>query len=216
MFKKKIKAVPVLDLRNYTPEALSKIKSISSVALLFLPKNPGADFVNAYTKIKVESVAMTINAEPEAKISSFNGATILFGKDVRNSICMCNGITFVCDVAEDDNVEFVFNGLAVKQTGSAVKSLAANGRVVEWDFDGSKVKMYSTSLDVDLQFINNCEEGTVIGVIDSINIGSDVTQEAVVSRNIRFVAVNKIVCDRGIYGCVAGRSVVINKIEVRE
>lgn len=216
MFKKKIKAVPVLDLRSYTPEALSKIKSISAVALLLLPENPSAEFINAYSKINVNAVALTVNAAPEKKVVTINGATILSGKEVKDSICLCNGLTFVHSVSEADNAEFVFNGLVVKQIGSEIKSLAANGRSVEWDYDGSKIKMNISSLDVNLQFINNCEEGTIIGSVDSITIADDVTQEAITERNIRFVAVNKVICNQSIYGCVAGRSVVVNKVEVKE
>lgn len=216
MFKKKINAVPVLDLRSYTPEALSKIKSISAVALLLLPENPSAEFINAYSKIKISAVAITVNASPEKKITTFNGATIISGKEVKDSICLCNGLIFIHSVSEDDNAEFVFNGLVVKQTGSEVKNLAANGRTVEWDFEASKVKMNITSLDVNMQFIENCEEGTIISTVDTITIDDDVTYEAITERNIRFVAVNKIICNKSIYGCVAGRSVVVNKVEVKE
>lgn len=216
MFKKKIKAVPVLDLRSYTPKALSKIKSISAVALLLLPENPSAEFINAYSKIKLSAVAITVNAAPQKKVTTINGATILSGKDVKDSICLCNGITFVHSVSVEDNAEFVFNGLVVKQTGSEIKSLAANGRTVEWDFDASKVKMNITSLDVNMQFIDNCEEGTIISTVDTITIDDDVTQEDIIKRNIRFVAVNKVICNKSIYGCVAGRSVVVNKVEVKE
>lgn len=216
MFKKKIKAVPVLDLRSYTPEALSKIKSISAVALLLLPENPSAEFINAYSKINVSSVALTVNADPEKKVTTINGATIVSGKEVKDSICICNGITFVHSVSEADNAEFVFNGLVVKQTGTEFRSLATNGRTVEWDFDASKVRMNITAFDVNKQFIDNCEEGTIISTVDTITIDDDVTQETIVERNIRFVAVNKIVCNKSIYGCVAGRSVVVNKVEVKE
>ena len=35
--KKKIEAVSVLDLRNYTPQALRKISSIQAVSTILLP-----------------------------------------------------------------------------------------------------------------------------------------------------------------------------------
>lgn len=216
MFKKKIKAVPVLDLRNYTPKALSKIKSISAVALLLLPEKPSAEFMNEFSRIDVKAVALTVNAAPEKRIVTLNGANIVSGVEAENSICLCNGMTFVHSVNKSHNVEFVFNGIVIKQLGSEIKSLAANGRVVEWDFDSSKIKMHTGSLDVDLQFINNCEEGTVIGAVGSVSIGDDVKQEDIISRNIRFVAIDKVICGKDIYGCVAGRTVVVNKIEVKE
>lgn len=37
--KKKIEAVSVLDLRNYTPQALRKISSIQAVSTILLPEN---------------------------------------------------------------------------------------------------------------------------------------------------------------------------------
>ncbi len=49
--KKKIEAVSVLDLRNYTPQALRKISSIQAVSTILLPENPSPAFAEAYADI---------------------------------------------------------------------------------------------------------------------------------------------------------------------
>ena len=48
----KIKNQITLDLRNYTPEALSKIKTIKNAINILLPENPSPEFSAAYAKIK--------------------------------------------------------------------------------------------------------------------------------------------------------------------
>lgn len=57
IFKRKqvISARSVLDLRDYTPEALREIKSIEAVATLILPENPSPEFMEAFSKIHLEA-----------------------------------------------------------------------------------------------------------------------------------------------------------------
>lgn len=55
--KKKIEAVSVLDLRNYTPQALRKISSIQAVSTILLPENPSPAFAEAYAVITKGTIA---------------------------------------------------------------------------------------------------------------------------------------------------------------
>lgn len=55
--KKKIEAVSVLDLRNYTPQALRKISSIQAVSTILLPENPSPAFAEAYADITKGTIA---------------------------------------------------------------------------------------------------------------------------------------------------------------
>lgn len=217
MFKKVIKAVPVLDLRNYTPKALSKIKSISAVALLMLPENPSEEFMDKFSKIKLNAIASTVNVPSDKTVSTFNGVTIVSGENVPdNSICICNGVTVIHSVDSNKNVEFILNGLVIKQSSASVKYLACNGRTADWDFDGSKVLVFNNTIEIGLHFLNNCEEGTVVVAGNKVTISPEVEEDELVKRNIRFAAGNKIVCGKKVYGYVVNKSVVGNKVEVED
>ena len=60
--KKKIEAVSVLDLRNYTPQALRKISSIQAVSTILLPENPSPAFAEAYADITKGAIAQEVSA----------------------------------------------------------------------------------------------------------------------------------------------------------
>ncbi len=82
IFRKKqaIHAQSVVDLRDYTPEALSNIKVIEAVALLILPENPTSEFIEAYSKIHLDAVAMTLNLSNDKKIAMYNNIQELYEK----------------------------------------------------------------------------------------------------------------------------------------
>lgn len=217
LFKKNIKAVSTLDLRNYTPKALSKIGSITACAIVLLPENPTPEFMEAFSKIKQTAVGFIINTDNKKTVSSFNGINIVSGNDINdNCVCLCNGVTFIHSTNHLNNAEFIFNGMVIKKSGSSYNCLTNNGSVVEWDYDETKIKKYIDSIDVDAMFLRNCEDDTVIASVNKINLADDITEEDIVSRNIRFVAVNEVVCNSSIYGCVASRSAVVNKVTVRD
>lgn len=217
LFKKRISSVPTLDLRNYTPKALSGIKSISSCAILLLPKNPSEEFMNQFSRIKLNAVAMTLNAEPEKTFKLFNGVSIVSRETVDdNSICLCNGVTFISKTEELKNVDFIFNGMLIKNKDAKFNSLSCNGGSVEWDFDESKIMLYTNKVEVDSSFLKNCKDGAIIAAGNKVVLDSGVKEEDIVSKDIRFVAGNKVVCDKSIYGCVASRSAVGNKVSCED
>ena len=74
------------------------------------------------------------------------------------------------------------------------------------------LKFFSNKIDIDLSFIRNIKENSLIASADTITIAADVTEEAIIEKSIRFFAANKIICNRAIKGCVQARACVANKI----
>ena len=81
IFKKKqaIHAQAVVDLRDYTPQALSNIKVIEAVALLILPENPSNEFIEAFSKIKLDAVGFKLNLPSDKKIEHGDFITMDYG-----------------------------------------------------------------------------------------------------------------------------------------
>ncbi len=87
--KKKIEAVSVLDLRNYTPQALRKISSIQAVSTILLPENPSPAFAEAYADITKGAIAQEVFA-PMDKVAQYNGLNVLGSTLPEGAICLCN------------------------------------------------------------------------------------------------------------------------------
>lgn len=214
-FKKKqsIHAQSVVDLRDYTPQALNNIKVIEAVALLILPENPSDEFIEAFSKIKLDAVGFKLNLASDKKIAMFNGVTSLSNvKLADNTVGVFNGIIVVGKMIE--NAQYIANGIVLKKIGlqNNGQCLMENGLIFEMDFDENKVKLFSNKIDVDASFIRNVQDGTLIAAGDTIIFNNDVTEEIIVEKNIQFFAGNKIKCSKTIKGCVQARSCVGNKI----
>ena len=85
--KKKIEAVSVLDLRNYTPQALRKISSIQAVSTILLPENPSPAFAEAYADITKGAIAQEVFA-PMDKVAQYNGLNVLGPTLPEGAICL--------------------------------------------------------------------------------------------------------------------------------
>jgi hypothetical protein len=72
MLRKTIKNIALLDLQNFTAEALREIKKIESCAMLLIPKNASDEWKNAYAKITIRNVASIIEVS-YSKYSVLNG-----------------------------------------------------------------------------------------------------------------------------------------------
>ena len=77
MLRKTIKNIALLDLRNFTAEALREIKKIESCAMLLIPKNASDEWKNAYAKITIRNVASIIEVS-YSKYSVLNGMVTAF------------------------------------------------------------------------------------------------------------------------------------------
>ncbi len=216
--KKVINAQTVLDLREYTPKALEEIKSINAVAVLILPENPTPEFMEAFSKIKLNAVACQFNVAQDKKIVMLNG--IKNGTDIvlpDNCFAIFNGIIILSSAIKGENIEYAVNGLVLKKKGiqNDAKCVLENGLVYEMDFDENKMKFFSNEVEVDSDFIRNLEAGTLIAAGNIITITADVTEEMLVNNDIKFFAGNTLNCSKDIKGCVQARSVVGNKIVVK-
>lgn len=213
--KQSIEAQTVVDLRDYTPQALSNIKSIKAVALLVLPENPSGEFIEAFSKIKLEAIGFKLNLPIEKKIAMFNGVTSLSNiKLTDNTVGIFNGIVIVGNMIENQNAQYIINGIVLKKLGlhNNGQCLMENGLIFEMDFDENKVKLFSNKIDIDASFIRNVQDGMLIATGDTITFSNDVTEEIIVEKNVQFFAGNKIKCNKNIKGCVQARSCVGNKI----
>lgn len=79
MLRKTIKNIALLDLQNFTAEALREIKKIESCAMLLIPKNASDEWKNAYAKITIRNVASIIEVS-YGKYSVLNGMVVLNDK----------------------------------------------------------------------------------------------------------------------------------------
>lgn len=217
IFKRKqsIHAQTVVDLREYTPQALSNINVIEAVALLILPENPSKEFIDAFSKIKLDAVGFRLNLPKDKKIAMFNGVTSLSSiKLADNTVGVFNGIVIVGKMIENENTQYIVNGIVLKKLGLQNNSqcLMENGLIFEMDFDENKVKLFSNKIDIDASFIRNVQDGTLIAAGDTITFNNDITEEMIVEKNLQFFAGNKIKCNKAIKGCIQARSCVGNKI----
>lgn len=220
LFKRKqvINAKSVVDLRDYTPEALKGIKSINAVAVLILPENPTPEFIEAFSKIKLNAIGSQFNVAKDRKIVTING--IKNSSDITlldNCFAIFNGIFILGSAIKGENAEYAVNGIMLKKKGiqNEAKCVAENGIVCEMDFDENKIKFFSNEVEVDADFISNLEAGTLIAAGNNILISADVTEEMLINNDIKFFAGNAIKCNKDIKGCVQARSVAGNKIEVK-
>lgn len=220
LFKRKqvISARSVLDLRDYTPEALKGIKSINAVATLILPENPTPEFIEAFSKIHLEAVGGQFNVAKDRKIVKING--VKFSSDISlpdNCFAIMNGIIILCSAIKGENIEYALNGIVLKKKGiqNEGKCVSENGIVYEMDFDEDKIKFFSNEVEVDASFIRNLEIGTLVAAGNSITIAADVTEEMLIKNDIKFFAGNTIKCNQEIMGYVQARSIAGNKIKVK-
>ncbi len=217
IFKKKqaIHAQAVVDLRDYTPQALSNIKVIEAVALLILPENPSSEFIEAFSKIELSAVGFKLNLPSNKKIAMFNGVTSLSNvKLADNTVGVFNGIVIVGQMIENENAQYIVNGIVLKKIGLQNNSqcLLENGLIFEMDFDENKVKLFSNKIEIDASFIRNVQDGTLIAAGDTIIFNDDISEEIIIEKNLQFFAGNIIKCNKNIKGCVQARSCVGNKI----
>ena len=108
----KIKTQAMVDLRDYTAEALSNIKEIKAVGMLILPENPDSKFIEAFSKIKVESVGFTLNLSKDKRIALFNGVTSLSSINLAdNTVGVFNGVVVMGQSIVNENAQYIFNGI---------------------------------------------------------------------------------------------------------
>lgn len=210
--RKNIKGVAVVDLTNYTPQALRNIKSISGVACV-LVADGDEEYIEALSEIEFEGVACSITVPHGKEIASVNGSARLTNETVKNdTIYMVNGFALIYDLSADRNIDLIVNGTALVQKGSYVNILQANGEVITEEFDIDKLKFVENKLYIDANFVKECEVGTIAMADNKIYIDDSVTADMLREKKIRFISGNKIICRKELWGYVQNNAHIGNKI----
>ena len=205
---------PMVDLRGFTPEALKKIKSIINVATVLLPEDMPDGFSEAYMQIKKTNIAGEVRVPDSAQF--FNGDVTLTRKDVTdNSVIMCNGIAFVRDIPEEMNVRMIVNGTLIKAESAFITVTSINGTKVEVS-DAVKPIKGKANLTFDKSFADNIEEKTVLVACGKIYISDDVTEEMLSSKQVRFIAIGKIIARKELHGYINANSDAVGKVLTAE
>ena len=146
MLRKTIKNIALLDLQNFTAEALREIKKIESCAMLLIPKNASDEWKNAYAKITIRNVASIIEVS-YGKYSVLNGMVVLNDKNVSDDcLYIVNGIIILETVEKIPDL--CVNGLLLKRKKSRYEMTRMNGRSVEVD-DNVVIKPYPNTIEID-------------------------------------------------------------------
>lgn len=203
-----------VDLRNYTPAALKKIKSITNVATIMLPENPSPEFSEAFAGIKKLNVADTICLPDNACI--FNGSSVLTKDDVAdNSFVVCNGLAIIRDMPKEKNLRLIVNGSLIKSPSAFMEIVKINGSTYTVD-DDSKLINSIDKLTIDKNFISNLSDKTAIVTCGKIHIEDDITEEMLKSKGVEFCNIGQIIARKELHGYIQANSNKVGKISVEE
>ncbi|OKZ82146.1 MAG: hypothetical protein BHV98_01440 [Clostridium sp. CAG:217_53_7] len=190
--KKKIEAVSVLDLRNYTPQALRKISSIQAVSTILLPENPSPAFAEAYADITKGAIAQEVFA-PMDKVAQYNGLNVLGSTLPEGAICLCNGMTIFRRAAGEKHARVFLSGIGVAEQGTGLVIENLNGMFRELDRDLDHLHQFSA-------------EGS------SLFFAPDVTPEMITDKPLLFIVGAVAVCPKPLLGTVQANSIVGNMV----
>lgn len=209
MLRKTIKNIALLDLQNFTAEALREIKKIESCAMLLIPKNASDEWKNAYAKITIRNVASIIEVS-YSKYSVLNGMVILNDKNVSDDcLYIVNGIIILETVEKIPNL--CVNGLLLKRKKSRYEMTRMNGRSVEVE-DNVVIKPYPNTIEIDGDTVRSFDYNTLVAAGNNVDIVDDVTEQMLSDKKITFAAGNEVKCGKSILGYVKVNSTVGNKI----
>lgn len=204
----------LVDLRNFSPAALKKIKSMINVTLVMLPENPGPDFSEAYSSIKKTNVISEINVSSKACI--FNGMSILSKENIAdNCVVVCNGLTVIRDIPKEKNIKVIVNGTLIKSPSAFFEIIKINGTSHNIDDEAKLIKSISEMV-IDKNFINNLSEKTAIIVCGKIHIDDEVTEEMLQSKGIVFYVIEQIIAKKELHGYIRVNSYNVSKVCTKE
>lgn len=206
----RIKNQAVLDLRQFTPDALKKIKSIKRVAMVILPEEMSPEFTEIYAGIKKTMVAKETIIPANTCIH--NGNCILTKNDVtENSLIMCNGLTVIKDIPESMKIKLVVNGCLIKSKDAFVEIIEHNGTKHEID---PFVKLISgkSEIKVDKNFIDNIKENTSLVSCARVIIDDNVTDNMLKEKKLQFICCAIICAREELHGYIHANSVDVADI----
>lgn len=200
----KIKNQAFVDLRNFTPKALKKIKSLMNISLVMLPENPTAEFSEAYAEIKKMNIVSETAIPSNARI--FNGLTTLSKEDLsEGSVVVCNGLAIIRDIPKEMNIRLIVNGSLLKSSTAFVEPVKINGTTYKIDDDAKLIKSVA-ELNIDKNFINNLTEKTAIIACGKIYIEDEITDEMLNSKGIVFYNIAQIIANKNLHGYIQANS----------
>lgn len=206
----------MVDLRNFTPEALSKIDEISNVLDVILPKNMSCEFAQAYGSIKKSKILQELYLTDDQKFCAVNGSVTITENDVtKNTFLKTNGVLIVRDMSEEMNLSVMVNGLLVKTKSSKINIEKLNGLKVEIDDDASIISSMQR-VDIDKCFIESINDKTAMIDIDIITIKDDVTVDMLRSKSITFIDIKHIFAPEALHGYIQANSADVNRISESE
>lgn len=211
--RKKLENIAMLDLTDYTPQALRNIKSISNVAMLVVADG-GDDYIEALSEIEIKNVALKLSIPCDRELCTVNGSIFLTNETAKkDAIYIINGLAIIYDLSEDMNIGIITNGTVIVQKGSNPNIIRTNGEVVVEDFDLSKLKFMENKMHIDANFVKECEAGTVAVADNKIYIDDTVTADMLREKEFKFISGNKIICRKELWGYVQSHAHIGNKIE---
>lgn len=210
----KIKNQITLDLRNYTPEALSKIKTIKNAINILLPENPSPEFSAAYAKIKKINIINETTIPGNACM--FNGTANLTQNDLtKGSVIICNGNAILRDIPEELNIKIKVNGNLIKSSSAFVEILKVNGSTFEIDDDANLI-LSIAEMNIDSAFIKNAKEKTALINCGKVFIADELSDEELSDRSIKFYNVGQIVAKKELHGYIQNNSYNVGLIQTYE
>lgn len=213
MLRKTIKNIAVLDLQNFTAEALRGIKKIDSCAIILISKNASEEWKNAYASIKIQNAAQIIETDAH-KHSVLNGTVTLNDSNVTDDcIYVINGTAILETVEKVPDL--CVNGIIIKRKKARYNMSLLNGRSVELD-DEVTVKAYTNIIEIDSNTVRNFDNNTCVVAGNIIDIKNDVTEQMLTDKKITFAAGNKVECNKNISGYVKANAIAGNKITEKD
>ena len=210
MFKKTIKRCAEFDLRNYSPEALRRIKKISMCAILIIPSDAQQEWYDAFSDINVTMCAEIIRLGRNETVKNINGIGIIDdASDSENSHFFVNGIAIIETKEKCPSVSV--NGICIKRESTVFNQKNINGKTFVMG-DDTPYKIYSNKVSIDYGTVNNCNEGTLVIAGGDITIENDVTEEMLLKKKLGFVTGKDIICAGSVYGYVNANSQFGNRI----
>lgn len=214
--KKNIINSAVVDLRNYTADALDNIKIINAATVL-ISANPEPDMIEAYSNIKVKNIANEVSVNADVTVSEFSGITVLDKNNYsQDTIFLTSGIILVKKCDAEESVKLITSGVTLYEKGAKVNFISTSGISHELDFEAEHTKTYAHNTEFDNRFIELLEDNTVILCGGSISFAEDVEEQTLLSKNIHFAAGQSITCSKKIKSAVQMKSTLGRKLSVYE
>lgn len=205
-----IKNQALADLTKYDAKALSKIKSITNVAILMIRADAPSEYYEALTDIKMTNVADTIKIPGDAVPLHINGTTVITAQEIPdNAVVIANGIIVLKGFdGYAGNSGFYVSGILVKSKNCAAKIHSCNGITMTMSDDDFECSIWGDCVTVDEDMLRHLKEKTLIICGNKLFLDESVSEQLIEEKDIRFLSGYQIIAPKKIIGCVKARSTV--------